>query len=52
MVGSANVQTLFIELGFPSENGYVESFIGRPPDWLLNGEIFYSLNKVKILIEH
>lgn len=46
-----NIQTLFIEPGCPWENGYVESFIGKLRDELLNGEIFYTLNEAKILIE-
>ena len=45
------VATLFIEPGSPWENGYVESFNGKQRDELLNQEIFYSLNKAKVLIE-
>jgi len=37
------VQTLFIELGTPWENGYVESFIGKFRDELLDLEIFYTV---------
>ena len=48
---SLNVQTLFIEPGCSWENGYVESFIGKLRDELLNGEIFYTLNEAKVLIE-
>jgi hypothetical protein len=33
-------KTLFIEPGSPWENGYCESFNGKPRDELLNGEIF------------
>ena len=32
---------LYIEPGGPWENGYCESFNGKPRDELLNGEIFY-----------
>ena len=32
-------------------NGYVESFIGKMRDELLNREIFYTLNEAKVLIE-
>ena len=46
-----DVQTLFIEPGSPWENGYVESFNGRLRDEFLNGEIYYTLNEAKILIE-
>jgi len=33
------VKTLFIEPGSPWENGYVESFIEKPRNELLNEEI-------------
>jgi putative transposase len=33
------------------ENGYCESFNAKLRDELLNGEIFYSLNEAKIVIE-
>ena len=46
-----DVQTLFIEPGSPWENGYNESFNGKLRDELLNGEIFYTLNEAKVLIE-
>jgi transposase InsO family protein len=45
------VKTLFIEPGSPWENGYVESFNGKLRDELLNGEIFYTLQEAKVLIE-
>jgi transposase InsO family protein len=45
------VQTLYIELGSPWENGYIESFNGKFRDELLNGEIFYTLKEAKTLIE-
>jgi len=44
-------QSLFIELGSPWENGYYESFNGKLRDELLNGEVFYTLQEAKILIE-
>ena len=43
--------TLFIEPGSPWENGYVESFHGKFRDELLNGEIFYTLQEAKVIIE-
>ena len=46
------VVPLFIEPGRPWENGYCESFNGRLRDELLNGEIFYTLQEAKILIEN
>jgi len=45
------VQTLFIEPGSPWENGYCESFNGKLRDELLNGEIFFTLQEAKVLIE-
>ena len=45
------VATLFIEPGSPWENGYVESFIGKLRDELLDREIFTNLVEAKILIE-
>ncbi len=45
------VRTLFIEPGSPWENGYIESFIGKLRDELLNREIFYTLKEATILIE-
>jgi len=45
------VTTLFIEPGSPWENGYVESFIGKLRDELLNGEIFDTLLEASVLIE-
>jgi putative transposase len=45
------VKTLFIEPGSPWENGYNESFNGKPRDELLNTEIFYTLKEAKVLIE-
>ena len=43
--------TLFIEPGSPWEKGYVESFNGKMRDELLNGEIFYTLEEARVLIE-
>ena len=45
------VQTLFIEPGSPWENGYMESFIGKMRDELLNREIFYTLSEARVLLE-
>ena len=44
------MKTLFIELGSPWENGYIESFNGKLRDELLNREIFTTLTEVKALI--
>ena len=48
---SPDAVTLFIEPGSPWENGYVESFIGKLRDELLNREIIYTLKEASILIE-
>ena len=44
------VTTLFIELGSPWENGYVESFNGKLGDELINREVFTTLLEAKTLI--
>jgi len=46
------VSTLFIEPGSPWENGYVESFIGKLRDELLNGEIFDTPVEARVVIEN
>jgi len=43
--------TLYIETGSPWENGYIESFIGKMRDELLNPEIFDTLLEAKVLAE-
>ena len=45
------VSTLFIEPASPWENGYVESFIGKFRDELLNGKIFDTLLEARVVIE-
>ena len=50
-LGRLEVAPLFIEPGSPWENGYVESFIGKMRDELLNREIFYTLDEARVLIE-
>lgn len=44
-------KTLFIEPGSPWENGYNESFNGSLRDELLDGEIFYTLQEARTVIE-
>jgi putative transposase len=51
-LGRLEVKTLFIEPGSPWENGYVESFIGKLRDELLNGEIFDTLLEARVVIEN
>ncbi len=50
-IAAVGAQTAFIEPGSPWENGYCESFNGRFRDELLDGEIFYSLQDARIVIE-
>lgn len=45
------VNALFIEPGSPWENGYVESFNGKLRDELLNGEVFYTVQEARVLVE-
>jgi putative transposase len=45
------VITLYIEPGSPWENGYVESYIGKLRDELLNGEVLDTLMEAKVLVE-
>lgn len=39
------------EPGSPWENGYVESFNGKLRDELLNGELFYTLQEARGIVE-
>ncbi len=48
---AVGARTAYIEPGSPWENGYCESFNSKLRDELLNGEIFYSLNEAKVIIE-
>jgi len=50
-LANLGVKTLYIEPGSPWENGYVESFIGKLRDELLNGEIFDTLLEARVLTE-
>ena len=45
------VAPLFIEPRSPWENGYVESFNGKLRDELLNGELFYTLQEARVIVE-
>ena len=44
-------KALYIEIGSPWENGYVESFNGKLRDELLDREVFYTLLEVQVLTE-
>ena len=48
-LGWLGVTALYIEPGRRWENGDIESFTTRLRDELLNGEIFYSLEVVRIV---
>ena len=50
-LAALDVGTLFVEPGSPWENGYNESFNSKLRDELLNGEIFYTLQEAKTVIE-
>jgi len=52
VIGESRSKTLYIEPGSPWENGYVESFIGKLRDELLNGAIFDTLLEARVLTEH
>jgi len=45
-------RTAYIAPGSPWENGYIESFNARLRDELLNGEIFFTLEEARVVIEH
>lgn len=45
------VNTAYITPGSPWENGFNERFNGSLRDELLNGELFYSIDEARILIE-
>jgi len=48
---NTGTKTLYIEPGSPWENGYCESFNSKLRDEFLNGEIFYSLKELRVLVE-
>jgi transposase InsO family protein len=50
-VSAVGAKTAYIEPGSPWENGYCESFNSKLRDELLKGEIFYTLQEAKIVIE-
>ena len=50
-IAAVGAKTAYIEPGSPWENGYCESFNSKLRDELLNGEIFYTLQEAKVIIE-
>ncbi|SJM35140.1 conserved hypothetical protein [Mesorhizobium delmotii] len=50
-IAAVGARTAYIMPGSPWENGYCESFNSKLRDELLDGEIFYTLEEAKIVIE-
>jgi len=50
-ITAVGAKTAYIMPGSPWENGYCESFNSKLRDELLNGEIFYTLQEARIIIE-
>ena len=50
-ITAVGAKTAYIEPGSPWENGYCESFNSKLRDELLKGEIFYTLEEARIVIE-
>ena len=50
-IHGVGASTAYIAPGSPWENGYIESFNARMRDELLDGEIFYTLQEARIVIE-
>jgi putative transposase len=50
-ITTVGARTAYIEPGSPWENGYCESFNSKLRDELLKGEIFYTLEEAKVIIE-
>ena len=50
-ITAVGARTAYIMSGSPWENGYCESFNSKLRDELLNGEIFYTLQEARVIIE-
>lgn len=50
-IAAVGARTATISPGSPWENGFCESFNARLRDELLDGEIFYSLEEARVIIE-
>jgi len=50
-IAADGAKTAYIMPGSPWENGYCESFNSKLRDEFLNGEIFYTLNEARVIIE-
>lgn len=51
-IRAVGAKTAYIEPGSPWENGYCESFNSKLRDELLDGEIFYTLEEARVIIEN
>jgi transposase InsO family protein len=51
-IGAVGAKTAYIEPGSPWEIGYCESFNSKLRDELLDGEIFYTLEEARVIIEN
>jgi putative transposase len=51
-IRAVGAKTAYIEPGSPWENGYCESFNSKLRDELLEGEIFYTLEEARVIIEN
>ena len=50
-IATVGAKTAYITPGSPWENGYCESFNSKLRDELLNGEIFYTIEETRVVIE-
>jgi len=50
-LAATGAKTLYIESGSPWENGYCESFNSKLRDEFLNGEMFYSIRELRVMVE-
>ena len=50
-IAAVGAKTAYIAPGSPWQNGFIESFNARLRDELLDGEIFYSLQEARVIIE-
>ena len=48
---ASGVETLFVALGSPWENGYVESFNSKLRDELLNRELFLHIDELRYVAD-
>ncbi len=50
-IAAVGARTAYIEPGSPWENSYCDSFNSKLGDELLKGEIFYTLEEAKVVVE-